>query len=415
MIKSRAHFGFLSIVFVKLFGGFFVRIYEMKKAGVEMHCKGNKCLIDVFGLFMFVISISLLSGCTSEKSSNGDGPKKEARREEAFSSASIQAPLANTDGEIGKIIGWTSDETIVYITHIKQGSRVYTYHLSSGKEQLIYESKLPIISANISPSRNHILLHASSNTTEGAIIIIDQKGSILVEKTIDSTELSFVWNPFDENLVLVTAFNEQWEFTVSVLNIESNKLIESKVTKQPFVNWIDKDEAVYLDWNLNEPTFFAPIVKQKITGSVVETIDLENVFQLFSLGDKLLTLSVDDDNPEKAVYTFLSNDLKQKQTFTIPHLTRFSDWLVPSFDFNKEGNQFFTLCPLEGGASDTYQGGFQLVRYGLNDKDEELLFEGLENKPISVSPNGEFCLYGYQLENLIIFDTNEMVTLLESE
>ncbi|WP_147532350.1 hypothetical protein [Bacillus marasmi] len=379
-----------------------------------MKGRNKKNSISIFGLFMLLISISLFSGCTGEKSSGGEAAKKEARREQAFSSDNIQSPLPKVEGEFGKIIGWLSDETIVYITHINQGSTVHTYHLFSGKQQQIYESKRPIISASISPSRDKILLHTSSGNSQGTIIIIGQNGKSLVEKKIDSAELSFVWNSYDENLVLVTAFNDQWEFTVSILNIDSNKLEESKLTQQPFMHWVGMDEVIYLDWDVNEPSFFASPVKQKITEEKGKNIDLENVFQLYAFGDTILTISTKDDNPEEATYSFLSKDLKRKQSFSIPHLTRFSDWLVPYHDFNKASNQFFTLRPIGSGAADTYQEGFQLVRYSLNNEKEELVFEGLDNKPISISPNGEFCLYGYQLENLIVFDSNEIVALVKS-
>lgn len=363
-----------------------------------------------------MISISLLAACNNEKSASSDKAKKAARRDTTYTKASIQATLQIVEGEFSKVVGWLNDETIVYITNTNQNSSVYTYHLLSGKQEQIFESKLPIISAIISPSRDNILLQASSGLTEGSLTVIDQKGTKLVEKSITSTELNFVWNPYDEKLLLVTAFNEQWEYTVSLLNTETKKLTETKFINQPFVNWSGKDEVVYLDWDLDNPSFFAPLVKQKINSAKEVTVDLENVFQIYAYGNCLLTISIDEKTTDQAVYTFLSEDNKPITSFSIPHLTRFSDWLVPEHEFNQARNEFYTLRPKSSGAADTYTEGFQLVRYQLNrNKEEELLFDGLENKPISVSPDGEFCLYGHQLENIMILDTKELVSLVDDK
>lgn len=377
-----------------------------------MYCRCKKSFIFVFELFVIIISITLLSSCTDVKTLSGDKVKKAARPETTYSKESIHLPLPLAEGEFSKVIGWLSDDTIVYVTNINQGSNVYTYQLLSGKQKQIYKSNLPIVSASISPSRDKILMHASSESTAGTITIIDQEGNNLVEKTIDSAELSFVWNSYDENLLLITAFNEEWQFNVSLLNIETKKLSDSLHVEQPFIDWIGKDEIVYLDWDLNEPTFFAPLVKKKIKGEKGDIVDLENVFQIEGLKGMLLTISIDENKPDQAVYTFLTKDLKPVTSFSIPHLTRFSDWLVPEHDYNQDQKQFYTLKPLSSGAADTYGDGFQLVRYQLDNKDEKLLLGNLENKPICVSPNGEFCLYGYGLENIIIFDTKEVLSMV---
>ncbi|NMD71839.1 hypothetical protein HHO41_16190 [Bacillus sp. DNRA2] len=378
-----------------------------------MDCRCRKSLPYFVGIFLIFLSISLLAACNNEKSASSDKAKKSARRETTYTKASIQAPLQIAEGEFSKVVGWLNDETIVYITNTNQNSNVYTYHLLSGKQEKIFESKLPIISAFISPARDKILLHASSGLTEGSITVIDQTGTKLVEKSITSTELNFVWNPYDENLLLVTAFNEQWEYNVSLLNIETKKLTEMKFINQPFVNWNAKNEVIYLNWDLNNPSFFAPLVKQKINGAKEETLDLENVFQIYAYRNCLLTIEVDEKTPDQSVYTFLSEDSKPIASFSIPHLTRFSDWLVPEHTFNQARNEFYTLRPKSSGAADTYREGFQLVRYQLDrNNGEELLLDGLENKPISVSPAGEFCLYGHQLENIIILDTKELVSLV---
>lgn len=265
----------------------------------------------------------------------------------------------------------------------------------------MFESDSPIVSVNISPSRERLLIHSSSTSEEGIITVIDKKGKSLATKSIISSEITFVWNPFNDDLVLVSSFNEQWDFQVSVLNIKTNELKDSTLTQQPFASWVTKDELIYLNWDNDDPAFFAPVIKQGISEATGEELEFSNIFQLSSFNDVVLMISVDKDNKEKAVYTFLSNRFKKLTTFTIPQLTKFSDWLVPFYDFSQSKNQFLTFRPLSSGEVDTYKDGFQLVQYHLDSKEENVLLEGMENKPISLSPNGNLCLYGFQLENII--------------
>lgn len=368
---------------------------------------------------MIIISISLLSGCMDASSANPNSSKNESGNESdkpkkaSNSFEKIKAPFTISEGEFGAIEGWLDDQTIVYLTNSDKVSILWTFNLYTGKNVKIYESDSPIVSVNISPSRERLLIHSSSTSEEGIITVIDKKGESLVTKSIISSEITFVWNPFNDDLVLVSSFNDQWDFQVSVLNIKTNELKHSTLTKQPFASWVTKDELIYLNWDNDDPAFFAPVIKQGISDATGEELEFSNIFQLYSFKDVVLMISVDKDDKEKAVYTFLSNRFKKLTSFTIPQLTEFSDWLVPFCDFSQSKNQFLTFRPLSSGEVDTYKDGFQLVQYHLDSKEENVLLEGMENKPISLSPNGNLCLYGFQLENIIDLQSKKIVPLVK--
>jgi hypothetical protein len=382
-----------------------------------MGCVNKRRLLISFCII--IISIALLSGCKDDQSAIGNGvqkhPRDESKEDEQDSNKNNQiiTPISHLSGEFGMIAGWLDDEKIVYLTHSNQSSTLYTYNLFTGKSIKLFQSEVPILSVHISPSGKRILIQSSTSPIEGSIKVIDLEGNNLVAKTIRSSELTVEWNPFNEDLVLVTAFDEQWDFTVSILDIHTKELTKSLLTKQPFAHWLTKDEFVYLDWDINSPTLFAPVVTQKTAGTKVEHHDFSNVFQLLSFQDVLLTVSVDNKNQEEAIYSFVSNRYESLRTFSIPHLTKFSDWLVPYYDFSQRKKQFITFRPLTSGEVDTYNKGFQLVRYQLDTNSEEVLLEDMENKPITLSPNGEYCLFGYQFEKIIDLDTKEITMLYE--
>ncbi|MGJ7921360.1 hypothetical protein [Neobacillus sp. LXY-4] len=371
-----------------------------------------------FALCLLFISILLLTGCTEGKSANGREVKQEPGNEskqngQSTTKRKIQNPIPISNGELGKIAGWIDDETIVYYTNFDQGSSLYTYNIFSGKSEKVLESPEPILEVIISPSREKLLIHSSSSSEQGIMTVINDEGKILTRKTILSSELAFVWNSFNEDRILVTSFDEQWDFTVSILHIQSQEFKESLLTKQPFAVWLTSDEWLYLDWDLDDLAFFAPVIKQNTAETKVEQVHLTNVFQLFAFQDVLLTLSIDGEDKNEAVYSFYSNQLKLLQTFKLPQLTRYADWLIPFHDFNDQHHQFITFRPLSSGSADTYKEGFQLVRYHLDVKKEEVILEDMENKPIQCSPNGDLCLYGYQFENIIDLRSKKTVSMVK--
>lgn len=370
----------------------------------------------IYCLYFLIISTVLLTGCTKEQNVSGHGSKQNVtdKSNKENIKKNIIAPINISNGQFGQVVGWVNNETIVYVNHSQQSSSVFTYNLYSGNSIKVFDSDGPISSVYISSTGERILIHSSTSNVEGKITVIDPKGRKLVSKTIHSSELTIAWNSFNENFVLVTAFNDQWEYTVSILNIEKKELTNTSITKQPFAHWLTKDELVYLDWDLNSPAFFAPVVKQEMEKDRVDQLDIANVFQLYTFHDVLLTVSVDMAHEEEAIYTFQSNRFQPLFSLSMPQLTRFSDWLVPYHAYNTKKGQFITLRPISSGSVESYTEGFQLVSYPTNGEKEKVILEGLENKPLSLSPDGELCLYGYQLETLIALDSGEMVPLVES-
>lgn len=366
-------------------------------------------------LCLIIVSIAVLSGCSGEPSAKR-GYKQEETGNGTNKSGKVKrsiVPLNIPEQGFGGIQGWLNDQTIVYLTNSVQNSSIYTYNIFSGKTVKLYESDFPIMSFHISPSKERLLIHSSSSTYEAAITILDNEGNTLAKKSIMSSEINFEWNPFNEDFILVTAFDEIWEFKVYVFNMQTNELRDSKLTEQPFAFWLTEDEFVYLDWDKNAPALFAPVVKQNMNETKREKMDLADVFQLFSFNDILLFISAEKNHQEKAAFSFYSNKFNPLKTIKIPQLTNYADWLIPYNDFNQRKQQFVTFRPLHNGAADTYNKGFELVKYGLNTDKETILFDNIENQPVSFSPDGNYLLYGHQFEKLINLHSKEIISLIK--
>lgn len=314
-------------------------------------------------------------------------------------------------GEFYKTAGWLSETEVVYITNLEQTSSVFQYNLFTGKSELIYESKNPIVNVQISPSKKYLLVHSSPSSYEGLVTIIDSKGKEQIQKSFPSYELVFEWNPYNESEILVSNFAEDWSYQLFLLDMK--KAITAEVfLPQPFIKWMNGKEFGFLDWDQENLSLTAPlIVKESENGS--EKTVTQSAIQFSTFHDLLMTVTVNEHDQTMADYSFFDKELKKFFVFSIPQLTNYSDWLVPFYDYNEQRRQFITFKPLTSGEMDTYSDGFQLESYDLKGKSSKLITEGLDNEPINFSPSGEALLYGYQFEKIIDLNSKKIFELIK--
>ncbi|WML59746.1 hypothetical protein [Neobacillus sp. PS2-9] len=374
------------------------------------HLINNK--YPFFVLLLIFLTLLLTACADKQQPKQKTNVKKETQKETTpYEEADWKLPISIPEGEFFMLGGWLSDTEVLYITNLEQTSSVYRYNLLSGKSKLIYKSEYPIVTVKISPSKKNILIHSSPSSYEGVVTIIDKNGSEQMKQSFASYELDFEWNLFNESQILVTKFDEDWKFQLSLLDTSKLKTVELSLP-QPFIKWIDEKNVAYLNWDENTPSLFAPLIIRSIETGKEKTV-LPEVIQFSTFPDLLMTVSVKKDDSTVAVYTFFDKELKESFTFSIPQLTKFSDWLVPFYDYSKNRGQFITFEPLSSGEVDSYTEGFKLVSYNIKRKKSELIMEHLDNEPILFSPSGNALLYGNRFEKIIDLKTKEIYELIK--
>lgn len=319
-------------------------------------------------------------------------------------------PIRVDEGEFYRASGFLDEQTILYLTENSMGTRLYSYQLHTGEKKLLLDGEHPVVSVSISPSRSFIFVHSSLSTNKALVSILNQNGELLFSEEIASTELAMEWNPFNEEIILLSAFTEDWDYTVYEMNIETQALIEIEVP-QPFAYWLNENELVYLDWE-DSPSLVTTVKRYNINNRQIEPL-FSNLYLIDSFGEVMMTVAVDEEQQSNAVYRFYTPTLEERFSFTHPHLSLYSGWLVPYYDFNVKNQVFTVFQPHYSTEADIYQGGFQLVAYDVGAGSREVLVDQMENQPITCSPNGTYCLMGYYFESLFIKDTREVVPIVE--
>ncbi|HAQ06288.1 MAG TPA: hypothetical protein DCR24_01650 [Bacillus bacterium] len=371
-----------------------------------------------FGIILFMLLFTSaigLSGCSENKTgTNHTGMHHDLDRMKempplSFLGAEI-VPIQVNGGEFYKAAGWLDENNIIYIVNEGNGSSLYSYQLDAGLKSKLFSSEIPITTAELNPDKELILIH-SATSNEGTITVIDSSGQVLFSTSIESYELSFEWNPFAEHLVLLTAFNEEWNFNTYLLDVKKKNMEEYELP-QPFARWISKDELVFQEWDEEGISLQAPLrVISLKDQNTKEALSLVHRFD--SLGRNLLSVKIDESDPDRAYYEIHSNRFERIAGFAVPILTSYSGWLIPFYDLMDGGREFVYLRATHMGEADVYQDGFDLIRFNLESGKEELIFTGLANEPLACSPSGTRCLYGFQLEKIINLETKEIIELAQ--
>ncbi|MCM3765274.1 hypothetical protein [Neobacillus niacini] len=369
---------------------------------------------NLFWLMIIIVLPLLLSACTEPVQEKPKAPVKTEKNRPPKSTVSEKEwklPIAVAEGEFYKSAGWLADNDILYITNLEQTSSLYRYQLFTGKSELIYKSNAPIVNAQISSSKEYILIHSSPSSYEGIVTIIDTTGSVLASQSIASYELLFDWNPYNDSEVLISKFNEDWSF--EVLLLDTQKATISKLSlPQPFVKWTGNHKYGFLNWDDNNPSLYAPLIEMEIGQDEGSTL-FPAIIQFSPYQDILLTISANATENPQATYAFFDGEMKEVFSFTSPLLSRFSDWLIPFYDYYASGSQFAALKPKISGEADAYMDGFDLEFYNLKKHSSKVIMSGLENEPIQFSPSGDALLYGNRFEKIIDVSKRKILDLIK--
>lgn len=312
-----------------------------------------------------------------------------------------------------KVYGWLDSRTIVYSIREHGGHAVYSFNLYNGHSERLFTGEAPIVNVLIHPDSKDIFVHTSPLTYVAKVYLLDAKGNVRYSDSISSYELEYDWSPYDSSKMFITAFNEDWSYKTYLLDADKEGLKEFD-SPQPFLKWSGKDRFVYQQWQDEGEGFFAPLHERTLKHGDPGKKILDRVYRFDVFSDHLLmAITVPDSDREKAVYHFLDKTYNEEGSLAVYQLSQYADWLVPSYSYIKKTGDFLFLEPKGSMEVDQYKDGFSLIKYNIGSGGKEKLLELPENQPLSCSPDGENCLYGYRLEKLLRLDSGSLFDLLK--
>ncbi|MFT4412624.1 hypothetical protein ACLM5H_02080 [Fredinandcohnia humi] len=379
--------------------------------------RGESKLMRIFIVFLYFVFF--LAGCNSHQLSelgevprSGDKNVTKSPVPVEFLGESRQLQTLDITGESFNTVGeWYDNESILYVSDNGSGSSIYKYNIFNGEKELFLETKSQVLTMKANEDHSLFLLHTSNSNNQATLIAVNKQGTVIYEWDIESYDVSYSWNPYETDQVFVTSFLEDWSFQTQVLDLSNNTVTKHEVF-QPFIQWIGPQTISYLKWDQNELGYFAPLHSYNLVKKT-EALLFENIISFAGFHHLLVTYELDNERDSHGKISFYNTEMNKKlHEFSIPLLSDYSKWYIPSFNYVTIQKKFYSFRPYSTGSFDTYSEKFDLVAYDMVSGSEEVVLEKIDDLPLSFSPEGYYCLYGYQLENIIDLKNKKVMQLV---
>ncbi len=363
----------------------------------------------------FLLAFGIISTCFFLVSCEQPSPEgsQPGIKEESPDSVLFHPLTPEKGEEIEAVYGWLDQDTVLFSSRQKgqDETDLQKWNWKTNEKKVLYQSNEPFTEVSVNPDQSYILSTSSESTGHTTIKAFDRMGKSLCSVTLPAYELTYEWNAYKDDSLFLSVFSKDWSYNSYVLNIEEDRL-QAIEYPQPFAQWDDKENMLYLDWRQDEPALTAPLIKKEVDGGRTETLMLD-VVHFRKLKDVLMTIQVETENRRRATYKFTDESTHKTASMSLPHLDGFSEWIIPYYDFNEQIKEFLTFVPEKTDNIDVYDGKFNLLKFNWQTGKRTELLKGMENEPISCSSDERFCLYGKKYEKLIDLKTGGVRQLIK--
>jgi hypothetical protein len=248
----------------------------------------------------------------------------------------------------------------------------------------------------------------SGNSLNATILITSIDGSIMDKLTIQSSELYVDWHSTNVNLLLITAFNEDWTFDTfaySSITQEMNRI----PSEHPILKWTHDVNLMAINWSPEDALSGGTISEISLKTSEINETE-ESGYIYFDFYKNIFVSVKIDKEKEQFIYTLTNVTSNDVQIYRTPALSNYSQWFVPEF-FWTEDNSFLTYIASKPGLVDSFDGDLHLAEFTFSAmivKESEVTFSEL-----MCTPSGDRCLTGSRLESIIDLESGDIVQWLE--
>jgi hypothetical protein len=364
-------------------------------------------------LFFILLCTLLLASCSGNAPENDkhDKPKIEEQvAEQPVVKEKELLPLTMKENAFIKVIDWIDSERVLIISKGEDENQLLQYNVFTGEQKVVYKDPEYIVDVQLDPDRNRILIHTAPLTYSAAVTIIDMNGEVLFQEDIDSYETALEWNDYNTDLLLITSFAEDWSFKTLLADI-ANDTVSEVSSPQPFIKWHQENSFLYQDWPEESIDLSAPLYSQNIYSKERVLVE-EGTIHFDSVNPYILSISSKGGTEGTGVYEFITEEGTISSTFSQPLLSSYSNWLIPYYDKIDSEAVLISLTAEKSVPADTYKDKFTLERWNIETGDREEILTGIENEPLQCSPDGAYCLTGYELKTAVDMRKKEAKDLI---
>lgn len=359
-------------------------------------------------VLLLISTVLLLTACEPVKDIQDHANKSPDFQEQiSIEKLTLKKEDAN---EMEAIYGWLSSDTILYSKKLKNEDlpQLMTWNLQSNKHRVFYNPTAPISAVSISPSKSYVLV---STALEDKVQnnILNANGDSVYSVSLPAFDITYEWNVYKEGVLFLSNFYEDWTYNSYIVNAEkqTTQMIDHP---EPFAQWDSAHGMMFLDWKKGESTLSAPLVRKELNEEKMDSIMLD-VVHFKKMKQTLMTIQMNTEKINRATYAFFNERYEPITNFTVPFLNSNSDWKIPAYDFNEQKGDFLTFVPEKSINADQYNGNYTLIKFNWKTNKKVEILDNMKSEPLSCSPDGNLCLYGYRLDKIIDVKGRKMVQI----
>lgn len=300
-----------------------------------------------------------------------------------------------------RVVGWLSDEEIVYITRQRDDFLLHTYHIASGVTSNLLTIKDSILEVRIHPDLTKIAIVTSSNSLSATIHIFSVTGEKIDELTIESSEMYWDWHTNRSDKLFFSAFYEDWSFDSFVYSSKTKEL-KRIVTLDPFGKW-GSDSTIHVI-NSEENDAISGGKERVIDTDTMRFRDLKESNTIYMETFKNLSVTVSISEDQKSFIYTLKDFNGKSAVFELPSISNYSQWFIPDMELLSDGS-LVTYEASESGLMDTISPNYSLVKLSLDATTTEIAVGPYHL--FTCSPSGQRCLIGVHLEEILMIESGQ--------
>ncbi|MCY7740088.1 hypothetical protein MH050_04395 [Bacillus licheniformis] len=252
-----------------------------------------------------------------------------------------------------------------------------------------------------------ILIQTAGNGSEMKLTLLNLQGKQLFAKKFRTHELQVDWNRFDPSLLYVTTFTKDWNYESSLIDAKEEQT-EKNIAQAAFIHWTSADTFEYIKWNERDREKPAPVYSYSTADGREKKLAGDAVL-LDIVGDMRLIVTPSSDQ-RQGTYIFSDVSSSEKKiSFKLPLFSEYGSLSPMEYGYDPRHELFYTYQPNESGSL------YDLISVNLKSGKREVIREKVEMLPITLSPDGDYALYGYTQDQIISLNSKTAAPLVTKE
>ncbi|MCP8616856.1 hypothetical protein [Salirhabdus salicampi] len=321
------------------------------------------------------------------------------------------API-DEDGFVS-ILTWFDNDHIFYVRNNNDIYQIMKFNIYNGNQSVFFETSYEVLQLKASHHKRYFALELQEGSNRYYTILSDT-GAVLEQIDYEADYVEMDWNPYIEEQLLLSFYSQKEKPSVYLLDIHEEKGQFTQLPVDPLVLWYGPTQVVYFDWT-DEPTLSASTHLYDIRSGEKEYF-MDHVYMFKTTKEQFLSITGKQQRDQIQLKFYNKQEHREESVLTMPSLETHAGYVwTPPFEWNETRQVLFTYKPKQHSSLLKYKDGYQFIAFHKDTGKEQLITTVEHASRLDCSSDGQRCLIGDDLENLVVVESGHVIGLLKRD